>query len=186
LHQTIAEQFDVRFEKSVATSFSFPAFELGDRAVASASRVTAVPCRSLNVTPMMSAAAQALRHDARKPSEVHGFPSLLKPAWRPRKEACLSILPGKPRESLLVSLADKTHNAEAILFDYRVLGDRLWERFNGGADGTRWYYSAVAEVFSKAMPRPAGGPAFAERERFFGLSPCKHSPQLIGVNQSAA
>src|SRR5262249_39215757 len=36
-----------------------------------------------------------------------------KPEWRPRKEAYLAVLPGKPRESLLVSLADKTHNAEA-------------------------------------------------------------------------
>jgi (p)ppGpp synthase/HD superfamily hydrolase len=77
-----------------------------------------------------------------------------KPEWRPRKEAYLAVLPGKPRESLLVSLADKTHNAEAILFDYRALADRIWERFNGGAEGTRWYYSALAEVFSKAMPGP--------------------------------
>jgi len=61
-------------------------------------------------------------------------------------------LPGKPAQSLLVSLADKTHNAEAILFDYRVLGDPLWDRFNGGADGTRWYYSALADVFSDAIP----------------------------------
>ena len=75
-----------------------------------------------------------------------------KPEWRPRKEAYLATLPGKPKQSLLVSLADKTHNAEAILFDYRVLGDGLWKRFNGGAEGTRWYYSALAEVFSKAMP----------------------------------
>jgi hypothetical protein len=53
---------------------------------------------------------------------------------------------------LLVSLADKTHNAEAILFDYEALGDVLWDRFNGGADGTRWYYKALVEVFSSAMP----------------------------------
>jgi (p)ppGpp synthase/HD superfamily hydrolase len=75
-----------------------------------------------------------------------------KPEWSPRKEAYLAILPDKPSQSLLVSLADKTHNAEAILFDYRVLGDQLWPRFNGGADGTRWYYNALAEVFLKAMP----------------------------------
>ncbi len=53
---------------------------------------------------------------------------------------------------MLVSLADKTHNAEAILYDYRVLGDRLWDRFKGGREGTRWYYGAMAELFSKAMP----------------------------------
>ena len=75
-----------------------------------------------------------------------------KPPWRARKEAYLTALPGKPAQSLLVSLADKTHNAEAILFDYRILGDRLWGRFNGGADGTRWYYKALADVFSDAMP----------------------------------
>ena len=53
---------------------------------------------------------------------------------------------------MLVSLADKTHNAEAILFDYRVLGEALRQRFNGGAEGTRWYYAALADVFSKVMP----------------------------------
>jgi hypothetical protein len=51
-----------------------------------------------------------------------------------------------------VSLADKTHNAEAILSDYRALGERLWPRFTGGADGTRWYYIALAEVFENVMP----------------------------------
>lgn len=75
-----------------------------------------------------------------------------KPPWRARKEAYLAILPGKPARSLLVSQADKTHNAEAILFDYRVLGDDLWDRFSGGADGTRWYYNALVDVFSSAMP----------------------------------
>ena len=75
-----------------------------------------------------------------------------KPPWRTRKETYLADLPRKPAVSLLVSLADKTHNAEAILFDYRVLGDALWDRFNGGVDGRRWYYKALADVFSAAMP----------------------------------
>jgi (p)ppGpp synthase/HD superfamily hydrolase len=75
-----------------------------------------------------------------------------KPDWRARKEAYLANLSAKPKQSLLVSLADKTHNAEAVLFDYRVLGDPLWQRFNGGAEGTRWYYSALARVFSQTIP----------------------------------
>jgi hypothetical protein len=57
----------------------------------------------------------------------------------------------KPTSSLLVSLADKTHNAEAILFDYLAIGDALWVRFNGGATGTRWYYQSLADVYSKLM-----------------------------------
>ena len=43
-------------------------------------------------------------------------------------------------------------HAAAILFDYRVLGDALWGRFNGGAEGTRWYYQSLANIFSEAMP----------------------------------
>lgn len=75
-----------------------------------------------------------------------------RPAWRERKEAYLARLPRKPRRSLLVSLADKTHNAEAILFDYLELGDGLWPRFSGGAVGTRWYYGELSAIFSSAMP----------------------------------
>jgi (p)ppGpp synthase/HD superfamily hydrolase len=75
-----------------------------------------------------------------------------KPEWRTRKEAYLAKLPAKPTQSLLVSLADKTHNAEAILFDYRILGESLWPRFNGGAEGTRWYYGALADLFSQTIP----------------------------------
>jgi len=69
-----------------------------------------------------------------------------------RKEAYLKELPHKPPASLLVSLADKTHNAEAILFDYQELGSALWDRFNGGADGTRWYYGELARCFAKVAP----------------------------------
>jgi hypothetical protein len=64
----------------------------------------------------------------------------------------ISALPKKPKATLLVSLADKTHNAEAILFDYRALGDALWSRFNGGAEGTRWYYGTLAGIFATALP----------------------------------
>lgn len=80
-----------------------------------------------------------------------------KPPWRARKEAYIARLPHKAPDSLLVSLADKTHNAEAILWDYRKYGENLWSRFNGGADGTRWYYNALAEVFQVALPGALSG-----------------------------
>src|SRR6516162_6010964 len=40
-----------------------------------ANRVTAVPRKSWNVTPITAARLHALPHDARNPSGVHGFPS---------------------------------------------------------------------------------------------------------------
>jgi (p)ppGpp synthase/HD superfamily hydrolase len=75
-----------------------------------------------------------------------------KPPWHARKEAYLHDLVHKPPASLLVALADKTHNAEAILFDNRALGPALWDRFNGGADGTRWYYGELSSFFARTIP----------------------------------
>jgi (p)ppGpp synthase/HD superfamily hydrolase len=77
-----------------------------------------------------------------------------KPAWRSRKEAYLSALPAKPVTSLLVSLADKVDNAEAILHDYQDIGDNLWSRFTGGRQGTIWYYRTLSAIFDKVMPCP--------------------------------
>jgi (p)ppGpp synthase/HD superfamily hydrolase len=75
-----------------------------------------------------------------------------KPLWRPRKEAYLAALPSKAPESLLVSLADKVDNAEAILSDYRALGDDLWHRFTGGREGSLWYYRSLANMFERILP----------------------------------
>ncbi len=75
-----------------------------------------------------------------------------KPQWRPRKQAYLDNLPQKGCRSLLVSLADTTKNAEAILYDWREIGEDVWRRFKGGPDGTRWYYRELACFFSRETP----------------------------------
>lgn len=75
-----------------------------------------------------------------------------KPAWRTRKETYLAQLAGKPTRSLLVSLADKTHNARAIVMDLRVHGQDVWTRFNAGRDGTLWYYRSLADAFRAVRP----------------------------------
>jgi (p)ppGpp synthase/HD superfamily hydrolase len=77
-----------------------------------------------------------------------------KPDWKTRKVAYLASLPGKPASSLLVSLADKTHNAHAIAFDRRIAGDSVWSRFTAGREGTLWYYRGLSEAFAKALPCP--------------------------------
>lgn len=66
-----------------------------------------------------------------------------KPPWRPRKEAYIAHLGQASASVRLVSAADKLHNARAILRDYRELSEALWSRFNGGKEGTLWYYRAV-------------------------------------------
>jgi (p)ppGpp synthase/HD superfamily hydrolase len=69
-----------------------------------------------------------------------------KPPWRERKERYLAHLVGAPASVRLVSSADKLHNARTVLSDYRLLGDDLWARFNGGKEGTLWYYRAIVDV----------------------------------------
>lgn len=81
--------------------------------------------------------------------------------WRPRKEAYIAELRKKDAASLFVSLADKTHNARTILHDYRHIRDDLWGRFQGGKEGTLWYYRTLSTFYSEALP----GPLASELER---------------------
>jgi (p)ppGpp synthase/HD superfamily hydrolase len=77
-----------------------------------------------------------------------------KAPWRERKEAYVAAMAHKSADALLVSLADKTHNARAILDDLAVHGAALWSRFSGGRDGTLWYYDALARAFLHRLPGP--------------------------------
>ena len=75
-----------------------------------------------------------------------------KPPWRERKEAYVAAIAHKSPEACLVSLADKVHNARAILLDLRTHGDAVWSRFTGGRDGTLWYYRALCAAFAGRTP----------------------------------
>jgi len=77
-----------------------------------------------------------------------------KPPWRGRKEAYLAHLLQASTAVRLVSVADKLHNARTILADYRTLGEPLWDRFNGGREGTLWYYRSLVEAFRATGPSP--------------------------------
>lgn len=77
-----------------------------------------------------------------------------KPPWRERKERYLAHLREAAPEARLISLADKVHNARAILLDYRVIGEQVWERFTATKEETLWYYRAVAETFLDVQPGP--------------------------------
>jgi GTP pyrophosphokinase len=77
-----------------------------------------------------------------------------KPPWRERKEAYIAHISKAPAPVRLVSAADKLHNARAVLEDYRIMGEALWKRFNGGKEGTLWYYRAAVDALRKAGTTP--------------------------------
>jgi (p)ppGpp synthase/HD superfamily hydrolase len=77
-----------------------------------------------------------------------------KAEWRIRKERYIAHLDDVDKEALLVSLADKVHNARSILRDSRRegIGALVWDRFNRPKPDTCWYYSALAEAFQRRLP----------------------------------
>ncbi|MHB8451143.1 MAG: HD domain-containing protein [Mycobacteriales bacterium] len=75
---------------------------------------------------------------------------LPKPPWRARKEAYLRHLEIATVDTLLVSAADKLHNARSVLADFRSEGDQVWARFHPDADAL-WYYAAVCAVLGRRL-----------------------------------
>jgi (p)ppGpp synthase/HD superfamily hydrolase len=75
-----------------------------------------------------------------------------KPPWRERKETYLRHLKTADAETRLVSAADKLNNVRSILSDYREVGESIWARFNGGREGTLWYYRALLQEFLRPKP----------------------------------
>ncbi len=70
-----------------------------------------------------------------------------KPPWRERKEKYIRHLKAADADTRLVSAADKLNNVRSILSDYRALGESVWSRFNGGREGTLWYYRTLRDQF---------------------------------------
>lgn len=82
--------------------------------------------------------------------------------WRERKASYIAhlqdelVLPSV----LMVSNADKLHNVQSILADYRRLGEGLWTRFDpeAGRKGTLWFYRTLADLF---LQHPNATPSLA-------------------------
>jgi len=70
-----------------------------------------------------------------------------KPPWKQRKVRYLDHLKEAGIDVLRVSLADKLHNAHSLLKDLDWIGEEVWSRFNGGRDGTLWYYGELIGIF---------------------------------------
>ena len=75
-----------------------------------------------------------------------------KPPWRERKEKYIARLRKEDEDTRLVSAADKLNNVRSIISDYRAVGESVWSRFNGGREGTLWYYRTLRDEFLRHPP----------------------------------
>lgn len=71
--------------------------------------------------------------------------------WENRKAHTIKHLRTASPELLILSLADKTDNIRAMRQDYEKIGDGLWKRFNRPKEKQKWYYEALADIFSEEV-----------------------------------
>lgn len=69
--------------------------------------------------------------------------------WRERKERYIAGIARKEPSALLVSIADKIHNARSLSQDNRFLGDAHWKRFNASKEDSLWYYRSLLAAFEQ-------------------------------------
>lgn len=78
-----------------------------------------------------------------------------KAPWFDRKRAHIAHLRAegiKDPTVLLVPLADKISNAQAVVNDVLLHGDIVWSRFNAKPHQTKWYYTSMLSVFQELIP----------------------------------
>jgi len=59
-------------------------------------------------------------------------------------------LQGAPLDSLLVSAADKAHNARDMVLDARR-EPGMWRKFNAGLEGSAWYLLRLHQTFAHRL-----------------------------------
>lgn len=69
--------------------------------------------------------------------------------WRIRKEQHLAKLVDASDDILIVTAADKLHNARAIATDFQNIGAEIWGRFNAEEAQVHWYYEEVFKILEK-------------------------------------
>jgi (p)ppGpp synthase/HD superfamily hydrolase len=100
-------------------------------------------------------------------------PGSKKEAWLTRKTRYVASLEHKPLDSLLVTAADKAHNARDQVMDGRR-DPASWERFNAGLEGTAWYLLRIHQVLSHRLPDSRSNELLGE-----AVTEILHTPAFI-------
>lgn len=100
-------------------------------------------------------------HTEKKTDKGQGRP------WRIRKEEDLKQMRKSSLEVKQIVMADSISNLRSMVYDYRVIGDELWDRFNASRSDIEWYYSAKIEAFEELQYIDAVGDDYWELNSLF-------------------
>jgi (p)ppGpp synthase/HD superfamily hydrolase len=98
---------------------------------------------------------ERVAHIVRGCSDSLVVDEVTKAPWRERKEAHIQHLKDADSDIMVVTAADKTHNARAIATDIASIGNRVWDRFNADQSEIIWYYNSIFNLLSDAGVTPA-------------------------------
>jgi (p)ppGpp synthase/HD superfamily hydrolase len=93
-----------------------------------------------------------------------------KESWLLRKTRYIKHLQSAPLDSLLVSAADKAHNARDMVLDARR-NPTMWGKFNAGLEGSAWYLQELHLTFSRRLRNSRSVELLGESVREILLSP---------------
>lgn len=82
--------------------------------------------------------------------------------WEKRKITAMDEERNLPKDMQMLALADKLANIRAMHRDFKLLGEKLWERFNRGKDQQNWYYHSSVNVLKKLEEYPEVAPFYSE------------------------
>ncbi len=65
--------------------------------------------------------------------------------WLTRKEYTIDFINSNKLKNIeILILADKLSNMRSMYRDYKLHGEKLWDKFNAGKESQYWYYNSIA------------------------------------------
>ncbi len=77
--------------------------------------------------------------------------------WDDRKNGYVAHLAHACQEALLVCCADKIHNIQSLVQEYRTHGSALWQRFNASPEKMFRIYERIIQVLKQRLDSPLVG-----------------------------
>lgn len=71
--------------------------------------------------------------------------------WKARKLSNVKNFNTCKQESLLVGAVDKIYNLNALIQDYEIYGDSLWDFLSPGPEEKLWFHRKVIDVFEEKL-----------------------------------